>query len=253
MSELVIFGAGEVAREAWRVFSRGSDHRVVAFIVDDAYLTSREFQGLPVEPASRLAETFPPDRYLMFVAMGYSRMNSARSAKYAEMKSLGYQMPSAIGPRCRYESELPPGDNCLLLDDAIIDQGVRIGSDVIIWRGCFVGHDSAVGDHCFMSARVSVAGHVTVGDHCFMGIGCVTVDAIEIAPRTLAARGWSSARAPARAGPTQRRGPWSSSGRASRSIPEGGSRKCFRATNLGSSSTSGPTRSTSTMRGSPSS
>ena len=50
VANIVIFGAGDIARLAHFYFSTDSEHTVVAFTVDAAYRTAETFLDLPLVP-----------------------------------------------------------------------------------------------------------------------------------------------------------------------------------------------------------
>jgi sugar O-acyltransferase (sialic acid O-acetyltransferase NeuD family) len=180
MAQLVIFGAGDIARLAHHYFTTDSPHRVVAFTVDREYKTDDTFLGLPLCAADEVVARYPPGDFQMFVAMSYSRMNHVRAAKYGEMKGAGYQLESYVSSRCTYLAE-PPGDNCFILEDNTIQPFVTIGNDVTLWSGNHIGHDVTIDDHCFITSHVVISGNVTIGRRCFLGVNATVRDGIEIA------------------------------------------------------------------------
>jgi sugar O-acyltransferase (sialic acid O-acetyltransferase NeuD family) len=185
MAEIVILGAGDIARLARHYFETDSTHRVVAFAVDAAYRKAETFQGLPLVPFEQVDALYPPARYQMFVAVGYTGMNQGRAAKYAEAKARGYTLVSYVSSRCTYLATDLPGDNCFILEDNTIQPFVRIGSNVTLWSGNHIGHDAIIEDHVFVTSHVVVAGHVRVGAYSFLGINATLRNGITIAPRTL--------------------------------------------------------------------
>ena len=189
MAKLVVFGAGDIARLAHFYFSTDSPYDVVAFAVDAEYITTRDFQGLPLVSVEEVATRYPPADFKMFVALSYARMNRVRAEKYAQMKALGYELVSYVSSRCSYLSQHPPGDNCFILEDNTIQPFVRIGHDVTLWSGNHIGHDSTIGDHCFISSHVVVSGHVDIGPSCFIGVNATLRNSISIAERTLIGAG----------------------------------------------------------------
>ena len=189
MARLIIFGAGDIARLAHFYFRRDSTHDVVAFAVDAQYRREEQFDGLPLVETGILASEYPPDRYSMFVALSYARMNRARAAKYDEMKAAGYQLATYVSSRCTYLSESPPGDNCFILEDNTIQPFVRIGSNVTLWSGNHIGHDAIIDDHCFITSHVVVSGHVRIRSYCFVGVNATLRNSIELASATLVGAG----------------------------------------------------------------
>jgi sugar O-acyltransferase (sialic acid O-acetyltransferase NeuD family) len=189
VANLVIFGAGDIARLAHFYFSKDSEHHVAAFTVDAAYRTSDEFDGLPLVSVDEVRDRFPPSTVKMFVALSYAKMNRVRAEKYAAMKALGYELVSYVSSRCSYLSQSLPGDNCFILEDNTVQPFVTIGNNVTLWSGNHIGHDSSVGDHCFISSHVVVSGHVTIGASCFIGVNATLRNSISIGERTLIGAG----------------------------------------------------------------
>ncbi len=191
MAEIVIFGAGDIARIAHYYFSRDSEHKVVAFTVDAPFRETDEFMGLPVVDFEQVAQRYPPDSFVMFVALSYAKMNQVRASKYAQAKALDYRLVSYVSSHCTYLSDSAPGDNCFILEDNTVQPFVKIGNDVTLWSGNHIGHDSVIDDHCFIASQVVISGRVHVGPYCFIGVNATLRNAITIAPRTLIGAGTS--------------------------------------------------------------
>jgi sugar O-acyltransferase (sialic acid O-acetyltransferase NeuD family) len=189
MADVVIFGAGDIARLAHFYFTNDSDRKVVAFAVDAEYRTGDTFLGLPLVTADDLPRLYPPGDYEMFVAMSYAKMNALRRAKFEMVRRLGYACATYVSSRCSYLAKEPPGANCFILEDNTVQPFVRIGDDVTLWSGNHIGHDSMIGDHCFVSSHVVISGHVTIGEACFIGVNATLRNSIQIGDRTLIGAG----------------------------------------------------------------
>jgi sugar O-acyltransferase (sialic acid O-acetyltransferase NeuD family) len=187
--KLVVFGTEATAKMAHWYFTKDSDHEVVAFTVDGAYLKADRYLGLPVVPFEDLARTHPPDDFEVFVAVGYGQMNKVRQAKYEAARAMGYRLPSYISSRCSFLTEEPHGDNLFVMEDNTIQPFVRLGSNIVLWSGNHVGHEAEIGDHCFITSHVVISGYVKVGNNCFFGVNATIRDAVTIAPETLVAAG----------------------------------------------------------------
>src|SRR5262245_891391 len=116
MSKLIVFGCGDIARLADFYFETDSDHEVVAFTVDEAYVpAAKEFCGKPVVPFEVLENTYPPPQYQIFIALSYSKMNRIKEKKFFEAKAKGYSFASYVSSKCSYLSQYPPGENSFIL------------------------------------------------------------------------------------------------------------------------------------------
>ena len=188
MAQLLIFGAGDVARLANFYFRTDSPHQVAAFVVDAAFKTADTFDNLPLVSFDQARERYPPAEYAAFVAIGYAKMNRVRKEKYDQMRAAGYTLVSYISSRCTYLTT-PPGDNCFILEDNTVQPFVTVGNDVTLWSGNHIGHDSIIEDHCFITSHVVVSGHVRVGSGSFLGVNATLRNAITIAPESLIVAG----------------------------------------------------------------
>jgi len=180
MARLIIFGMGDAAELAHSYFTTDSEHEVIAFCVDRAFLRQTIFKGLPVVAAEDLARLYPPADHVAFVAIGYKRQNRARAGKCAAMRALGYQLVSYISSRAVVAADLFHGDNCFVLEANVIQAGVRLGHHVMMWSGGHIAHHSTIGNNVFLAPRVAIAGRVTIGDGCFIGINATIRDQIQI-------------------------------------------------------------------------
>ena len=185
----MIVGTTGAAELAHYYFARDSDLRVVGFTVDSDYLRESSFKDLPVVPFEEVTTQFPPERYSMFVAIGYAKVNRLRAEKYFAGKKLGYQFASYISSRCTYLTEHPAGENCFILEDNTIQPFVEIGNNVTIWSSNNIGHNTVIRDHCFVTSQVGVAGLVEVGEYSFLGVGSCVRDGIRIGKRNIIGMG----------------------------------------------------------------
>ena len=178
--KLVIIGNTSNARLAHYFFSRDSNYEVVSFSVDARYIKESTFCDIPVVALEQLEENFPPDKYDVFVAVGYTNMNQVRESLYLKMKKLHYSMPNYISSRCSFLTEEAIGDNNFILEDNTIQPFVKIGSNNVIWSGNHIGHDVEIKDHCFISSHVVVSGFTRIENNCFLGVNSTLRDDITI-------------------------------------------------------------------------
>lgn len=177
---LVIFGYGDIAQIAKFYFERDTEYEVVAFCLDQDYITETEFEGLPVVPFDTINESHPNDAFDLFLALSYTNMNRLRETKYQEAKAKGYTLPSYISPDCTYRSQFESGDNCFIFEDNTIQPFVRIGNNVTLWSGNHIGHHSEIQDHNFVSSHVVISGHCTIESNCFLGVNATIAHQVTI-------------------------------------------------------------------------
>ena len=175
-SKLIIFGSAEIAELAHFYFHNDSDFEVVGFTVDDEFVESDSFLGLPLIPFSKVKKYYPPSDYSMHVALSYMQLNKLREKKYYEAKALGYELSSYLSSHSSYWSDLSIGENCFILENQNIQPTVKIGNNVVLWSGNHLGHGSVIQDHAYISSHVVISGHCTVGCRTFIGVNSTVKD-----------------------------------------------------------------------------
>jgi len=186
---LIIFGITEQAQLAHFFFSMDSNYKVVAFTVDAAYMTDKEFCGLPVVPFEKIVTYYSTDTFEFFVALGYSNLNQVRKEKYLAAKSMGYRIASYISSRVTMLNDGRIGENCFILEDNTIQPFVTIGNNVTLWSGNHIGHHSTIKDHCFIASHVVISGGVEIGEQCFIGVNATLRDHIKIGEKCVIGAG----------------------------------------------------------------
>ncbi len=189
MKRLVIFGAADIGQLAHYYFTKDSPYQVAAFTVDAEYMTAKEFCGLPVVPFEEILAHYPPEEYLMFVALSYAKLNRLRREKYAAAKELGYQLASYVSSKATVFEGVQVGDNCFILEDNTVQPFVKIGNNVTLWSGNHVGHHSTISDHCFIASHVVISGGVAIEEACFIGVNATLRDHITIGARCVIGAG----------------------------------------------------------------
>ena len=189
MSKVVIFGAGDIAQIAHFYLTHDSEHEVVAFTVDKNYIPEGDFCGLSVLPFENVENEYPPDRYSMFIAISYAKVNTVREEKYTQAREKGYSFISYVSTRANYWDNLQIGENCFIFEDNTIQPFVKIGNNVTLWSGNHIGHHVEIEDNCFITSHVVVSGGVKVQRNCFLGVNSTIRDHITIAPNCVIGAG----------------------------------------------------------------
>jgi sugar O-acyltransferase (sialic acid O-acetyltransferase NeuD family) len=187
--QLIIFGSSDIAQLAHFYFSTDSEYEVVAFTVDEAYLSEKTFCDLPVIAFEEISKFYGPDQYEIFVALSYSKLNEMRKGKYLAVKALGYQIASYISSHATVLNNGRIGENCFILEDNTIQPFVTIGNNVTLWSGNHISHHSTIKDHCFIASHVVISGGVEIDEQCFIGVNATLRDHIKIGERSVIGAG----------------------------------------------------------------
>lgn len=165
--DVVLFGTGMVAEVITVYLDRFSDLNIVAYTVDRDYMPDAPFLGKPTIAWEDLPDHFPPDRVRLLGPLTYQRLNTVRRDRYRQGKALGYDFASFIHPNSDILTDRI-GENCIILEQNVIQPFASIGDNVIVWSKNHIGHHTSIGDHCFISSMVGISGACTIGEECYL-------------------------------------------------------------------------------------
>ncbi|MBK2267744.1 acetyltransferase [Francisella philomiragia] len=179
MARVIIFGVGQIAEIAHFYLTNDSEHEVVAFTVDREFLSFKKFHNLPVVAYEELLREYPPGDFKLFIAISYQKINKTRAEKFYDAKAKGYECVSYISSKATYYNT-PVGENCLILENNVIQPYTKIGDNCILWSGNHIGHHSVIYDHCFIASQVVISGNVDIGSYSFLGVNSTIANNVDI-------------------------------------------------------------------------
>lgn len=178
--QLVIFGLGQIAELAHFYFTHDSDYEIAAFTADERFVTEAEFQGRPVVGFGSIEQTFPPERFDMFVAVSYVKLNALRRDKVNTAREKKYRLASYLSSRATVFPGFELKDNCFILEDNTIQPFATVGANVTLWSGNHIGHHAVIEDDVFVASHVVISGGVRIGRGSFVGVNATVRDQITI-------------------------------------------------------------------------
>jgi len=178
--KIFIYGTGSIANVAYYYFKNESNYEVVAFVDKKIFIKKKKKFNLPVFEYEKIKKYLPNKFYKGFVAIGYKSLNEERKKIYNQLKKNKYKLVSFVSSHSRIASNVKIGDNCLILENQIIQPYSKIGNNVTIWCGNIIGHHCKINDNCFITSNVVIAGNSTIGKSTFIGIKTAIRDGVKI-------------------------------------------------------------------------
>jgi sugar O-acyltransferase (sialic acid O-acetyltransferase NeuD family) len=178
--DIIIFGTGKIADVIQFYMREESGMPVKAFTVDEKYITEPQFNGLPVVPFENIEAQYPPDKYAVFVAVGYHDLNAVRAQKIKEVEAKGYELISYIHPDSSVPKDLVHGKNCFIMNNVCIHPRVTLGDDVFVWSGAMIGHHSKIGNDVWLTSSCNLSGNVSVGNNVFVAVNATVGHSVTI-------------------------------------------------------------------------
>jgi len=187
-NKVIIFGNSDSAELAHYYLTNDSNYEVVAFTVNQEYLTEDTFHNLPVVPFENLESIYPPSEYLFFAPMTGVKMNIVRKNIYEEGKKKGYEYISYVSSKATVCGNTI-GKNCFILEDNTLQPFTSIGNNVVMWRGNHIGHHGKIEDHVFFTSHIVLSGHCYVKERAWFGVNATIRDYTTIGEGSLIAMG----------------------------------------------------------------
>lgn len=187
MEKVIIYGTGHHAELVAQEMKRYNLHEVVAFTVKEEYLNKSEVNELPVVSYEKITETYPPDKFKMFIAIGPQYVNRARENVFQDAKNKGYRFVNCISPFFNRPEDLIVGENVYIDIYSLISNFVIIGDNVTM-IGSKIGHHCKIGDNCFISVGI-LAGNVNLEKNVFIGLGSTIGPNINLGELTVVGMG----------------------------------------------------------------
>lgn len=183
MRNLVIYGDSAFAERLSVYILMEKKDKLLGFTNDDAFITRKEINGLPVIPFSLLKNVFDFE-FQIILGYGYTKMNELRKKVYKECKLSGVVIGSYISLNAVcYTDDIDEG--CIILPNVVIGPGTKIGKCNFFESSVSISHDSIIGDFNFFSTGVVLGGYVNIHNHCFIGLNSTIKSDIDIMDYTL--------------------------------------------------------------------
>jgi sugar O-acyltransferase (sialic acid O-acetyltransferase NeuD family) len=176
MAKVIIIGYKNLAELAYYYLTTDTEHTVSAFCVSEQYLPEEnKFHDLPIVSFENIEKSYPKDEYSFFVPMSYKRMNRDREFMFNQVKEKGYRLISYIHSRANVAANVIIGENCFIMESAVIQPYAKIG-DNFIFGGGLIGHHTIIKNNVFIGANVVISGGCIVENNVFIGAGSTIRD-----------------------------------------------------------------------------
>ena len=182
--KLIIYGDSEYAQMIAHYFRSDSAYEVVAFSVDEAHLSKKKIDAIPVVALETLKENFPVEEYAIFSAIGYKSVRMHKNL-YEKVARLGYPVARYVSSRAIVDVTSHIGENALILPGVIMEPYSRIEANCFVNSGAIVSHHSHIGAHSIIAAGALIGGHTNVGESSLIGFHATVAELLELAEETL--------------------------------------------------------------------
>ena len=119
------------------------------------------------------------------ITIGQIKSHLIRQEIYLNFKKLNLKLPIIISPLSYVSRYADINEGTIVMHDAIINAGAKLGKCNIINSKSLIEHEVLVGDFCHISTSSIVNGQTVIEDNCFIGSNSVLVNNIKIKKNTI--------------------------------------------------------------------
>ena len=173
MKLVIIIGAGGHGKVVADIIQKSGD-KVYGFLDDNTELQDT-FVGFPI---LGVVDDYKKYRNIaeFVVAIGDAKIRSDISKKIRDVDIYTAVHPTAVISTL----DVTVGKGSVIMANAVINAGSRIGEFCIINTGAIIEHDNVVEDYVHVSVGAKLAGTVYVGKYTWIGIGAVVSNNLKI-------------------------------------------------------------------------
>ena len=152
----------------------------VAGILDSGLKVGDRVFGVPVLGGDEFLDQVVPADVLLVNGVGANPYVHSRKRLFEKMKARGFSFDAVRHPSAVIGQECNFGTSSQIMAGVVLQNRVRIGSNVVINTHASVDHDCVIGVHVFVSPGVVLSGDVLVGESAFIGARTVVLPGVEI-------------------------------------------------------------------------
>lgn len=182
---VVIVGNSIASEIVYGYISSDERYNIVAFTVDEEFISEVTKFDLPVVDIAVLENRFPCNNYQILLGIGYKNVNQNRTFFFHKMKQMGYQIVTYIHPSAVVSPTAKIGEGSFVLSNSVIEPYVIIKENVLIWSNCTIAHHSEVESHCWIASNSIISGQAKVKEYTFIGVGSTICNEVTIGAKNI--------------------------------------------------------------------
>jgi len=169
---IVLIGGGGHCRSCIDVIEEEGKYAIAGIVVRDN-AQREEAPGYEIIGTDADLPRLVKEYRNFHIAFGQIRSSHGRLSCFRVLEGLGATLPVIVSPYARVSRRARTEGGTIVMHNAVINSGARIGRNCIINTGALVEHDATVGDCCHIAPAAVVNGGVTIGPGSFVGSNAV--------------------------------------------------------------------------------
>jgi len=179
MNDILLIGGGGHCRSVIDVIELGNKYKI-AGIIDKPETLGHKVLGYEVLGTDADLPQLSKKYKYAFITVGQIRTSELRQRLFLLAKQAGFELPSIVSPRAYVSKYATIDEGTIVMHDAMINAGVKIGKNCIVNSKALIEHDSCVEANCHISTGAIINGTVHVKKNSFIGSHATTRESLVI-------------------------------------------------------------------------
>ena len=187
--ELILIGAGGLAREVLEITRLLQGTTVSGILDDNETLIGTSISGVPVLGKISEIDKFPNCRVLICVANSKNPRRRLEIANQINIDPDRYFL--AIHPTASIGASVKIGRGTIILSMCSVTADVVIGQHCVIMPNVVMTHDDIIGNGTTFGAGCTISGNVVIGEGAYIGSGAHVRERLQIGSGSVVGMGSS--------------------------------------------------------------
>ena len=177
--KLIIVGTSLYSDIINYYFSNFTDYEIIGYCESKEYKKEDIKNERKIYVLEDLEKFFNPNEIFLFNSIGYKNHNKIRELRYKQLKKKNFKFASYLSEDATILSN-KIGENCLILENNVIQPYSEIGNNSFLWSGNHIGHHTIIKENVFISSHCVVSGNCEIGNNTFIGVNSTINNNIKI-------------------------------------------------------------------------
>ncbi len=173
--EIILIGGGGHCRSCIDVIESSQNFKIAGIVEKSEKSATTSILGYPIIGCDNDLEILKKKYDYAFITIGQIGSSLTRKKKFKRLKNLGFILPVIISPLAHVSKHANLDEGTIVMHQAIVNAGSRVGSNCILNTKCLIEHDAIIGDHTHISTAAILNGGSRVGSGSFVGSNATIV------------------------------------------------------------------------------
>lgn len=177
--KIILVGAGGHCRSCIDVIEQ-TDKFIISGIIEKQSRPRQTVLNYQIIGDDGDLERFRESIDYCLITIGHINSSKPRERIYQKLKALNFTLPVVVSTTAYVSKYAVIGEGTIIMHQAIVNAGARVGSNCILNTHSLVEHDVVIKDHTHISTSTVINGSASIGSRCFIGSNATVVQGVKI-------------------------------------------------------------------------